>query len=185
MRLPGDQKKFEKKIRIFLQFFSQAGTVEENTWHFEVLLLFLSLRYGANLGRTRLVRFWDELSVAQPFPSWYTKPNESKYTVCGIYTYITKWEGDLKLSPETFGEFGIIGQNIPQIQVCNFVQITVGERPYHVSGFGERERPRPKGFSVSESIIGTWTKTIQQTCNSQNCNQMKIQLEKATPLLEM
>ena len=31
------------------------GTVEENTWHFEILLLFLSLWYGADMGRSRLV----------------------------------------------------------------------------------------------------------------------------------
>ena len=51
MRLTGDQKNFE----IFFQFFPHAGTVEVNTRHFEVLLLFLSLRYGADLGRSRLV----------------------------------------------------------------------------------------------------------------------------------
>ena len=50
-----------KKVRIFFQFFPHAGTVEENTWHFEVLLLFLSLRYGADLGRSRLV--WSCFSV--------------------------------------------------------------------------------------------------------------------------
>ena len=47
MRLTGDQKKF----------FPHAGTVKENTWHSEVLLLFLSLRYGADLGRSRLVSY--------------------------------------------------------------------------------------------------------------------------------
>ena len=31
------------------------GTLEKNTLNFEVLLLFLSLRYGADLGRSRLV----------------------------------------------------------------------------------------------------------------------------------
>ena len=60
MRHTGDQKKI-KKVRIFFQFFPHAGTVEENTWHFEVLLLFLSLRYGADLGRSRLV--WSCFSV--------------------------------------------------------------------------------------------------------------------------
>ena len=50
------EKKFRKKIRIFFQFFPHAGTVEENTSHIEVLLLFLSLRYGADLGRSRLVK---------------------------------------------------------------------------------------------------------------------------------
>ena len=57
MRLTGDQKffwKFSKKIGIFFSIFSQTGTVEEKTWHFEVLLLFLSLRYGADLGFVRL-----------------------------------------------------------------------------------------------------------------------------------
>ena len=48
------RKKF-KKFGIIFPIFPQAGTVEENTWHFEVLLLFLSLRYGADLGRFRLV----------------------------------------------------------------------------------------------------------------------------------
>ena len=58
MRLPEDQKKFGKKIsiRFFFQFFPHAGTVEENTWPFEVLLLFLSLRYGADLGRSGLFK---------------------------------------------------------------------------------------------------------------------------------
>ena len=64
MRLTGDQKKKLKKIRNkisdFLKFFPHAGTVEENTWHFEVLLLFLSLRYGADLGRSRLVHIANE-----------------------------------------------------------------------------------------------------------------------------
>ena len=45
-----------QKIRVFVQFFPHAGTVEEKTWHIEVLLLFLSLRYGADLGRSRLVK---------------------------------------------------------------------------------------------------------------------------------
>ena len=55
------EKKF-KKFGIFFPIFPQAGTVEENTWHFEVLLLFLSLRYGADLGRSRLVSsFFDAL----------------------------------------------------------------------------------------------------------------------------
>ena len=54
-RRPKKYLKTSKKIRIFFQFFSHVGTVEENTWHFEVLLLFLSLRYGADLGRSRLV----------------------------------------------------------------------------------------------------------------------------------
>ena len=41
------QNKFEK--------IPNSSTVEEDTWHFEVLLLFLSLRYGGDLGRSRLV----------------------------------------------------------------------------------------------------------------------------------
>ena len=49
------QKKIETKIHNFSQFFPHVGTVEKNTWHFEVLLLFLSLRYGADLGRSQLV----------------------------------------------------------------------------------------------------------------------------------
>ena len=44
-----ETKKVLKKFSIFFQFFPQAGTVEENTWHIEVLLLFLSLRYGLDL----------------------------------------------------------------------------------------------------------------------------------------
>ena len=56
MRLTGAKKnkKFQKKSDFF-SIFPQTGTVEENTRHFEVLLLFLSLRYGADLGRSRLV----------------------------------------------------------------------------------------------------------------------------------
>ena len=57
-----ETKKISKKIwknvqknRFFFQFFSYAGTVEENTWNIEVLLRFLSLRYSADLGRSRLV----------------------------------------------------------------------------------------------------------------------------------
>ena len=50
MLLTGDLKKSKK-----MEFFSHSGTVEENTWHFEVLLLFLSLKYGADLVRSRLV----------------------------------------------------------------------------------------------------------------------------------
>ena len=61
MRLTGDQKisKKNSKKSDFSNFFLTAGTVEENTWHFEVLLLFLSLRYGADLGRSRLVYIWN------------------------------------------------------------------------------------------------------------------------------
>ena len=50
--------KIFEKIRNFFSIFPQTGTVEEKTWHFEVLLLFLSLRYGADLGRSRLVCCW-------------------------------------------------------------------------------------------------------------------------------
>ena len=55
-----ETKKYFKKIKkkfqeFFFQLFPDAGTVEENTLNFEVLLLFLSLRYGADLGRSRLV----------------------------------------------------------------------------------------------------------------------------------
>ena len=58
MRLTEDQKKLKKKFEKKSDFFSifpHAGTVEENTLHFEVLLLFLSPRYCADLGRSRLV----------------------------------------------------------------------------------------------------------------------------------
>ena len=56
-----ETKKMEKnfeKFGFFSQFFPHAGTVEENTWHFEVLLLFLILRYGADLGRSSLVSLY-------------------------------------------------------------------------------------------------------------------------------
>ena len=55
MRLTGGFKKYQKNGFFFI--FPHAGTVEENTRHIEVLLLFLSLRYGADLGRSRLVVF--------------------------------------------------------------------------------------------------------------------------------
>ena len=38
--------------------FRFSSTVKENTWHLEVFLLFLSLGYGADLGRSRLVCFF-------------------------------------------------------------------------------------------------------------------------------
>ena len=45
----------------FEYFFSKnfrfSSTVKENTWHLEVFSLFLSLGYGADLGRSRLVFF--------------------------------------------------------------------------------------------------------------------------------
>ena len=47
-RGPKKWKEIRKKI--------SKKTVEENTWHIEVILLFLSLRYGADLGRSRLVK---------------------------------------------------------------------------------------------------------------------------------
>ena len=51
-----------KKSENFL-FFPHAGTVEENTWHFEVLLLFLSVRYGTDLARSRLV--WNLCNISK------------------------------------------------------------------------------------------------------------------------
>ena len=52
MRLTGDFKKIRKKT---VGVFFHSDTVEENTRHFDVLLLFLILRYGADFGRSRLV----------------------------------------------------------------------------------------------------------------------------------
>ena len=51
------RQRIHKKFDNFFQFFPHTGTVEENTRHLEVLLLFLSLRYGADLGRSRLVLY--------------------------------------------------------------------------------------------------------------------------------
>ena len=53
-----ETKKIQIISGIFFNFFPHAGTLEENTWHFEVLLLFLSLWYGADLGRSRLVPYF-------------------------------------------------------------------------------------------------------------------------------
>ena len=59
-----------KKIGLFFQLFPHAFTVEENTWHIEVLLVFLSLRYAADLGRSRLAHlllpnnWWCSVDVA-------------------------------------------------------------------------------------------------------------------------
>ena len=39
----------------FKKVFPHSGSVEENTCHFEVFLLFLSLRYGSDLGSSRFV----------------------------------------------------------------------------------------------------------------------------------
>ena len=84
MRLTKDQKKSKenfKKINFFL-FFPHVGFVEENTWHIEVLLLFLSLRYGADLGRSRLVsRKWAWLTEA----SLIVRPPGST-----LYGYLSK-----------------------------------------------------------------------------------------------
>ena len=49
------RKKNSKKFGFSFKFFPHAGTVKENAQHIEVLLLFLSLRYGADLDRSRLV----------------------------------------------------------------------------------------------------------------------------------
>ena len=40
--------KISKNIRNFVRVFPHAGTVEENTRHFEIPLLFLSIRYGVD-----------------------------------------------------------------------------------------------------------------------------------------
>ena len=66
-RRPKTFRKKIAKIRIFFNFFPHAGSVEENTCHFEVLLLFLSLRYGAYMGRSRLVvkKHENELTFTQ------------------------------------------------------------------------------------------------------------------------
>ena len=77
MRLAGAFRKIRKKEIFFI--FPHAGTVEENTRHFEVLLLFLSLRYGADLGRSRLLVFC--------FTSWENYRGKQ----CAIYkTLIAK-----------------------------------------------------------------------------------------------
>ena len=61
-------KKFVEKFQKKSDFFPHAGTVEENTRHIEVLLLFLSLRYGADLGRFRLVYVWKSRGETKGFP---------------------------------------------------------------------------------------------------------------------
>ena len=64
-------KKTFEKILIFFFFFPHVGFVEENTCHIEVLLLFLSLRYGADLFpacshfhffRNKTQKRWDTIS---------------------------------------------------------------------------------------------------------------------------
>ena len=55
-----NREKISKKFDFF-KFYPHEGTVEENTRHFEVLLIFLSLRYGADLGRSQLVRYCEIL----------------------------------------------------------------------------------------------------------------------------
>ena len=57
MRLPKDFKQNSEKT--FGKVSSRSGTVEENSGHFEVLLLFWSLRYGAGFGRTWIVYEFD------------------------------------------------------------------------------------------------------------------------------
>ena len=46
----------------FSKNFRFLSTIKENTWHLEVFLLFLSLGYGADLGRSRLVFFQSTLT---------------------------------------------------------------------------------------------------------------------------
>ena len=46
-------QKLQKNRKKLENVFPHSGTAEEST---EVLLLFLSLRYGANFGRSRLVK---------------------------------------------------------------------------------------------------------------------------------
>ena len=58
MRLSGDQKILKQKIREiwnFFQFFPHAGTLEEKNLTLWSSFALLSLRYGADLGRSRLV----------------------------------------------------------------------------------------------------------------------------------
>ena len=55
-----------KKFLIFFLFFPLVGFAQENTWHIEVLLLFLILRYGADLGRSRLVQLFHFVKFLQP-----------------------------------------------------------------------------------------------------------------------
>ena len=58
-----DVEKLERAPLVAHNFgptFGNLGSVEENTQHFEVLLLFLSLKYGADLCRSRLVEKFDE-----------------------------------------------------------------------------------------------------------------------------
>ena len=53
-------KKFFSQFLVFwelLLFFLKRVPNSPILWHFQVLLLFLSLRYGADLGRSRLVPF--------------------------------------------------------------------------------------------------------------------------------
>ena len=82
MRFTGDQKKSKKNQKIFFQFFSHAGTKKANTWHFEILLLFLSLRYGADLGRSRLVSSSNGLRTGPPASANLITKN---YTVLRIF----------------------------------------------------------------------------------------------------
>ena len=76
-----------------VQFLGFLGTVEENTWHFEVPVLFLSLRYGAGLCRSRLVLYfsaWENyhgkqcvMENAFPFIAKYI----SNYTSLALLTF--------------------------------------------------------------------------------------------------
>ena len=75
MRLTGNFKKIRKKIRIFFSYFSflrafVVSSCRKSGFRFRV---FLSLRYGADLGRSRLVEPWVCRRFI-PFP------------VCQVYT---------------------------------------------------------------------------------------------------
>ena len=109
-------KKFLKKNFDFFQFFPQAGTVEENTWHIEVLLLFLSLRYGLDLGRSRLVYeyFWLETSVLRGQRSLhflhYGSFSRQKHNFRKSFCVCSWWKSGFRVLCVSFWVF--LGQNL-------------------------------------------------------------------------
>ena len=76
-----DVKKPERVPLLARQFgptFGSSESVEENTWHFEVLVLFLSFSYGADLCRSRLISSNSDIFRSVQSTSFYLIQHEKR-----------------------------------------------------------------------------------------------------------
>ena len=115
-------------------FFPHVGTVEENTWNFEVLLLFLSLRYGADLGRSRLV----SNCIAQLFGA--IKVEKRIFSkVLKILIFLWLW-----------------APVVSMVLSFQFIRLFGTVTFFSKNSFGQREPPsEPKEFWLGKSVL--WT----------------------------